>query len=727
MATELLEQSGVRYLELPFGSMQCVIETGRLAKQAGGSALVRVGDTVVLVTATMNPEPKEGQGFFPLTVDYREKTYAAGKIPGGFFKREARPRENETITSRLIDRTIRPLFPEGFLNSVQVHALVLSSDQTNDSDIPAMLGASVALSLSELPFNGPISAVRIGLKDGRFIINPTLQEQEEITLDLVVAGTKDGILMVEGGAQETSEEKILEALELAKGEIQISCEKQAKFAAGLAKSKVNFAQPEPDADLVRSVDESSRERIKQAVRTRDKAQRENLMSAMKKEIASSLAEKFPEQGSAIGEVIESILYEEARSLILNDKVRTDGRKWDEIRQISCEAGVLPRTHGSALFTRGQTQALATVTLGTPDDKQIMDVLEGEYKDRFMFHYNFPGFATGEAKSERSVGRREIGHGALARRSLLSLLPSEDEFPYTIRIVSEILESNGSSSMASVCGGSLSLFDAGVPLKAPCAGIAMGLVIEKSQVAILSDILGLEDHLGDMDFKVAGTKSGITGLQMDIKIEGVSIEIMKKALEQARVGRLHILEHMNRLLATPRGELSVYAPKMVVIQIPVDKIGALIGPGGKNIRRIIEESGADVDVEDDGRVFVSGVDSKGVDKAKAMVEGVAADVEVGKTYKGKVTRLMNFGAFVEVLPGKEGLVHISQLDIKRVERVEDVVKEGDELTVKCIEIDSMGRVNLSRKAVLMPEGEFEKLPVSEPRRRGPPPFRRSRMS
>jgi len=677
------------------------------------------------VTAAYNQEPKPGQDFFPLTVDYRERTYAAGRIPGGFFKRETRPRDKETLTSRLIDRSIRPLFPEGFMNAVQVNAIVISSDGVNDTDIPSMIGASFALMLSDLPFSGPISAVRVGLINGQFVMNPTFKEQTESTLDLVVAGSKNAIMMVESGSKEISEEKLVEALEFARVEIVKVCAEQEKFTASLAKAKMKFALAPQDAALVSAVESAAREKIRQAVRTSDKASRESAMSDMKKEIAKSIEAQFPEQGAAIGAVIEGILYEEARALILKDKVRTDGRKWDQIRPISIEVGVLPRTHGSALFTRGQTQALATVTLGSPDDRQVMDVLEGEYKERFMMHYNFPGFATGEAKGERSPGRREIGHGALARRSILNLLPSEDEFPYTLRVVSDILESNGSSSMASVCGGSLALFDAGVPMKAPCAGIAMGLIMEGKDYAVLSDIMGMEDHLGDMDFKVAGTKDGITALQMDIKIEGISIEIMKKAIHQAQAGRLHILALMQKAIDAPRAELSTYAPKIVTVMIPKDKIGALIGPGGKNIRGISELTGTEVNVDDDGRVTITGVGAESVDSAKAMVEGSVAEVEVGRIYKGKVTRLMNFGAFVEVLPGKEGLVHISQLDVKRVEKVEDVVKEGDIIDVKCVEIDTMGRVNLSRKAVLMPEGSPDEFIAARGGREegGRPPFRR----
>lgn len=695
-----------------FGSQELFIETGRMAKQASGSILVRVGETVILVTATVDSKVKDEQDFFPLTVDYRERTYAAGKIPGGFFKREARAREKEILTSRLIDRSIRPLFPEGFMNAVQVNAILLSSDHVNDTDIPSIVGTSLALSLSEIPFQGPIAAVRIGMIKGQWVVNPTVEEQEESSLDLVVSGSKKGVLMVESGSIELSEEKMLEALEVAQKEIFALCDAQSQFISEHGKSKMEFIPPVEDPELVKAVNSAVRQKIKTNVRISDKSQRENSLAKIKNETALSLAEQFPEQEKAIGAIIENILYEEARELILKEQVRTDGRKLDEIRSIACEVGVLPRTHGSALFTRGQTQSLATVTLGTADDMQIMDELDGEYKERFLLHYNFPGFATGETKPERSPGRREIGHGALARRALLPLLPNEEDFPYTIRIVSDILESNGSSSMASVCGGSLALFDAGVPFKSPCAGIAMGLIVGKDhEIAVLSDIMGLEDHLGDMDFKVAGTKDGITALQMDLKIEGVSIEILKKAVNKAHAGRLFILEKMREAILTPRLELSTHAPKMTVVKIPIEKIGALIGPGGKNIRSIIEKTGAEVSVEDDGRVFISGNDAQKVELARGWVEGSVSEVEVGKIYKGRVTRIMNFGAFVEVLPGKEGLVHISQLDTARVEQVEDILKEGDEVTVKCIEIDTQGRVNLSRKVLL--EGGEDQDSSSKP--------------
>lgn len=698
-------ENKVSRAELSFGKNKLHVETGRIAKQAAGSVLVRVGDTVVLVSAAISQDIKEGQDFFPLTVDYRERTYAAGRIPGGFFKRETRPREKETLTSRLIDRAVRPLFPEGFRNAVQITAIVMSTDLVNDTDIPSIIGASLALSLSEAPFKGPIAALRVGLVNGQFIINPNYEEQKMSELDLVVAGNKNGVMMVEAGANEISEEKMQEAFKIAEKEINRSCDEQIAFYTSIAKKKMVFEAPVIDAELSKAVDAIARPKIREVVRTPEKTSREDAFSTIKKGIVTSFLEKYPEQKAEIGQVIEGILYEEARALILKDKVRTDGRKWDQIRPITCEVDILPRTHGSALFTRGQTQALATVTLGTPADKQVMDDLEGEYKERFMMHYNFPGFATGEAKPDRSPGRREIGHGALARRALLPLLPPEDDFPYTVRVVSDIMESNGSSSMASVCGGSLALFDAGVKLRSACAGIAMGLIIEGNDQAVLSDIMGLEDHLGDMDFKVAGTRKGITALQMDIKIEGISMAIVEKAIAQAKAGRMHILDLMEKALPQAKPDFSPHAPRMVMVQIPVEKIGALIGPGGKNIRKIIEDTGAQVDVDDDGKVYISGTDSAAVERATLSVQGSASEIEVGKTYTGKVTRIMEFGAFVEVLPGKEGLVHISQLAAERVAHVEDVVKEGETITVKCVEKDTQGRYNFSRKVLLVGDDAY----------------------
>jgi len=682
---------------IEIGGKTITVETGKLAKQASGACTVRVGDTVVLVTAVAAKEPKENCDFIPLTVDYRERTYAAGKIPGGFFKREGRPRDNETLKSRVIDRSIRPLFPETWHHNTQVAATVISYDGENDSDLAAMLGTSIALLISDIPFTTPICAVRVGRIDGKLVINPTIPQQKLSDLDLVMSGTEEALAMVEAGCKELSETEMMEALNAAHAEVKKLCAFQRQFKG---KEKVKPAELVIDPAIKADVEAMAASRTEQILVTAEKSARENAWDALKKEVKTAMEAKYPETGAVVSFLLEDLFYRLARKLVLEKRIRTDGRKFDEIRPINCEIGLLPRTHGSALFTRGQTQALATVTLGNPRDMQIMDELGGEYKERFMLHYNFPGFATGEAKPERSAGRREIGHGNLARRSLLPLLPTEDEFPYTMRIVSDILESNGSSSMASICGGSLALFDAGVPIKCSCAGIAMGLIKEGDNYAILTDIMGMEDHLGDMDFKVAGTRKGITALQMDIKISGLTAEIMSQALEQARAGRMFILDKMEAAIGAPKPELSIFAPRMVSVNIPQSKIGELIGPGGKNIRRIQEDSGATIEVNDEGRVFISSTDQAAVALAKQMVEYLTADVEVGKNYKGKVTRILNFGAFVEILPGKEGLVHISQLAEGHVKKVEDVVKEGDDIEVKVSEIDSQGRVNLSRKAVLL---------------------------
>jgi polyribonucleotide nucleotidyltransferase len=700
---------GKREVELEVGGKQIILETGDLAKQANGAVLVKSGDSVVLVTATANPEPKAGADFLPLTVDYRERVYAAGRIPGGFFKREGKARDGEILTSRLIDRSIRPLFPEGFTHDVQISAIVLSSDAEVDPDILCMIGASAALTVSNIPFKGPIGAVRIGRNEEGLTVNPSAEDAETGGMDIVIAGSKDALLMVEGGANEETEAGILEAFTLAQKEIKTICEAQEKLAQGIKKPTMTWKAPEIADELKKAVDEIARTGIKDAVRTAEKGARDGKVAAIKTTLKEKLSEKYPDDWAKIALILEEIQYVEARNLILDEKRRTDTRGFQDIRPLSSRTSVLPRTHGSAVFTRGQTQALVTCTLGTPSDMQIMDELEGEYKERFMLHYNFPGFSTGEPKMDRGPGRREIGHGALAKRSLYPMLPSEDDFPYTIRVVSDILESNGSSSMASVCGGLLALYDAGVPMKKPVAGIAMGLVKEGDRYAILTDIMGMEDHLGDMDFKVAGTPEGITGIQMDIKIAGISVELLKEALEHARVARLKLLDHMKTTLDAPRAEMSPYAPRMVRVQIPVDKIGALIGPGGKNIRRIIEETGAEVEVEDDGSVYISSTDSLAVERAQAQVTGLTAEAEVGKIYKGKVTRIMGIGVFVEIMPGKEGLVRMSQLSDHFVEKAEDEVKEGQEIEVKVLEVDQQGRINLSRKAVLKPGSENEPTP------------------
>jgi len=701
----------VRKVEFPLGKETITIETGALAKQANGAVLVKAGETVVLVTAVASPKPKAGADFFPMTVDYRERTYAAGRIPGGFFKREGKARDKEILTSRLIDRSIRPLFPEGFTHEVQISAIVLSSDGINNPDILCMIGASAALRVSDLPFGGPISTVRVGRLEGQLVINPSLPDEEDSDLDMIVSGSKDALLMVEGGADEIPEATLVEALSLAQKENARVCGELDKLAAGLKTGGMKWAPLAVSDDLKKAVDQVSRAGLKEAVRINEKSARDEKVSQVKEKIQTELAAKFPESTAAIDNVLEGVLYEEARKLILDERKRSDGRGFTDIRPLSSSVGVLPRVHGSSIFTRGQTQALVTVTLGTPSDMQIMDELQGEYKERFMFHYNFPGFSTGEPKGDRGPGRREIGHGALAKRSLYAILPSADDFPYTIRIVSDILESNGSSSMASVCGGTLALYDAGVPVKKPVAGIAMGLVKEGEKYAVLTDIQGLEDHLGDMDFKVSGTPDGVTGIQMDIKIAGISVDILREALEQARVARMKLLEHILSTLPASRPELSVHAPRMIAVQIPVDKIGALIGPGGKNIRRIIEETGAEVEVEDDGQVYISSIDSVAVERAKEQVVGLTAVAEIGKIYKGRVTRIMGIGVFVEILPGKEGLIRMNQLSDKFVEKAEDFCKEGEEMEVKVLDVDMQGRINLSRKAVTHPGSE------NEPRREG----------
>lgn len=682
------------------------IETGQIAKQARGSVLVRQGDTVVLVAVAMSHGPKEGADFLPMTVDYREKTYAAGKIPGGFFKRETKARDKETLISRLIDRSVRPHFPEGLHNDIQLTAWLLSIDQHNDPDMLGILGASVAIGLSDIPWNGPIAAVRIGRVNGQFVVNPSPEEQETSELNLVVAGRKGSPVMVEGGAKEISEENLVAALGLAQEKINELCEwQQAFFDKYAKKEKYTFDVVKLDPAIKQDMINKVGEQIKSALRVPEKLAREDAIANLKSEALEALEKSHPDHVQFVPALIEELIYNEVRRMIIKDKVRPDGRPYDKVRPLSSETAVLPRAHGSALFTRGQTQALVTTTLGTPGDMQIIDDILGEYKDRFMLHYNFPGFSTGEAKGDRGPGRREIGHGNLARRALEPLLPSVDEFPYTIRIVSEILESNGSSSMASVCGGSLSLFDAGVPMKAPCAGIAMGLVKEGNEIAVLTDIIGLEDFMGDMDFKVAGTKEGVTAVQMDIKIDGINLDVMKTAINHARNARLHILDHMEKTISQPKDDLSEFAPRMITVEIPVDKIGALIGPGGKNIRSLQEETGATIEVDDDGRVYISSLNADSVEAAKEMVTGMTAVPEVGKTYHAKAVKIMpNLGVFVQFMPGKEGLVHISQLEFRRVEKVEDVVKVGDEFDVKVTEIDSQGRVNLSRKALLpVPEG------------------------
>lgn len=681
------------------------VEIGKVAKQANGSAVVRYGDTVVLVTAVVSDKPREGIDFFPLLVDYEERLYAVGKIPGSFLRREGRPTENAILAARTIDRPIRPLFPDGFRNDVQVVASVLSVDPDNPTDTTAMIGASIALSSSEIPFQGPVAGLHVGRVEGQLVINPTAKQAEKSDLDLIIAGTKDAIMMVEASANEVPEAEILEAILFGHEEIKKLVAFQEEIKAEIGKTPIQVEHYEADPEIITAVQTFSAQKLADALRTGEKLEREANIDKIKDEthqyFATELGEEtYAEKTRDINEALDGLIKEEVRRMIVEDNIRVDGRTLDEIRPISCEVGILPRAHGSGLFTRGQTQVLSVVTLGRVSEEQILDGLDDEHTKRYIHHYNFPAFSVGEVKPVRGPGRREIGHGSLAERALVPMIPSEEEFPYTIRVVSEVLESNGSSSQASICGSTLALMDAGVPILKPVAGIAMGLVKYQDQIKVLTDIQGLEDHLGDMDFKVAGTKDGVTAIQMDMKISGISKEILQQALEQARKGRLFILEKMLAVIDQPRADLSPFAPRMITFEIDPDKIRDVIGPGGKMIRKIIEDTGVDIDIEDDGRVFITSVDSTAGEKAKAIIERLTSDVEVGKTYLGKVVRLMNFGAFVEILPGKEGLVHISQLDKDRVAKVEDVVQVGDEILVKVIEIDKLGRINLSRKALLL---------------------------
>jgi polyribonucleotide nucleotidyltransferase len=698
----------VQTVKTQFGGRELSIETGKLAKQASGSVVVRYGDSVVLVTVTGTQSPREGIDFFPLSVDYIEKTFAAGKIPGGFFKREGRPTESAILTSRFIDRPIRPLFPEGYRNEVQVIATVLSSDADNATDVLAMVGASAALHLSAIPFNGPIAGVCVGRVDGQLVCNPTTEQMQNSDIDLIVSASRDAVVMVEGGSQEVSEAEIIAAIEFAHKSIQPILDMQEELRKLAGQTKWEVKPIEIDTALRAKVTEMAKGKLSDAVRIKEKQTRYGTIDQIKKDLIAALVPADDTTGlkkkvTAEYEELKRVI---VRGMILKDKVRIDGRDYKTVRPIWIEAGMLPRAHGSAVFTRGETQALATVTLGTADDQQMIDAISGTYYKRFMLHYNFPPFSVGEVKMLRSPGRREIGHGALAERGLFQVLPDEETFPYTIRIVSEILESNGSSSMATVCGGTIALMDAGVPIKAPVAGIAMGLIQEGKDTAVLSDILGDEDHLGDMDFKVVGTAKGITSLQMDIKIEGLSAALFSQALEQAREGRLHILGEMAKALNAPRAEISPYAPKIITLNIPKDMIGALIGPGGKNIRGITEATGVKIDIDDDGTVHVAAVDGEAATRAIKMIKATVAVPEVGKYYKGAVQKIMEFGAFVEVLPGTDGLVHISQLSEKRVAKVDDVVKEGEEVVVKVLEIDSKGKIRLSMKEAVGHENEVE---------------------
>ena len=666
---------------IELGGRTLTMEIGKIAKQANGAVLVRYGDTAVVVAATGTKTPREGVDFFPLTVDFEEKMYAVGKIPGGFIKREGRPAETAILTSRLIDRPIRPMFPEGYHNDVQIVATAVSVDPDNAPDIPAMIGASCALSISDIPFEGPIAGVRVGMIDGQYIINPTIEQAKVSRLNIAVAGTKDAILMVEAGAKEISEDEMLDAIWFGHEEIKKLVEWQEKIMAEVGKPKMEVPVYEPPAELAAEIEAYGAEQLKAALMDANKLEREENVARIKAEIADAFMEKYPDNAKDVAYITQKLVKKIVRRTISVDKIRPDGRALDEVRPVTCEVGLLARPHGSALFTRGQTQILNVLALAPLSEAQTLDGLGVELTKRYIHHYNFPPYSVGETKPLRSPGRREIGHGALAERALLPVIPSEEEFPYAIRLVSETLESNGSSSMGSVCASTLSLMDAGVPIKAPVAGVAMGLVKDGDYFTILTDIQGLEDALGDMDFKVAGTKNGITAIQMDIKIDGINKEIFKQALAQAKRGREHIMGIMLDCISEPRKELSKYAPKITTIHVDPEKISKIIGPGGKTIKKIVEETGAKIDIEEDGRVYIAAVNSEEAAKAIDMINGITAEAEVGKVYTGKVTRLMAFGAFVEILPGKEGLVHISQLSTERVNKVEDVVSVGDEIVVK----------------------------------------------
>jgi len=685
-----------------FAGQTLTVETGHIAEQANGALFIRCRDTVVLVTAVASKAPREGIDFFPLTCDYEEKLYAAGRIPGSFPRREGRPTEAAVLACRMIDRPMRPLFPKDFRNDVQLVATVVSADQEQDPTTLAVTGASLALQISDIPHAGPVGCVRVGLLDGQLILNPSLQQLEESDLDLVVAGTADAITMVEAGARQIPEQTMLQALRLAHEEIQrlVAFQLHVRESLG-AKPTMDYPRWAVAPEITDAVHEAVAGRISEAARNADKPTREAQIDSLRQDVSSRLADRFPTGAAEVGRAFDSELKKAVRQAILQEGVRPDGRRTDEIRPIWCRVGVLPRTHGSALFTRGQTQALSVVTLGSGQDQQKLDGLGLETYKRYMHHYNFPPFSVGEARPLRSPGRREIGHGALAERAVHNVMPDDEAFPYVVRIVTEILSSNGSTSMASVCGSTLSLMDAGVPLQAPVAGIAMGLITsdDGSAAAILSDIQGMEDALGDMDFKVAGSATGITALQMDIKIRGLRWELLETALEQARQGRLHILGKMAEALPAPREEMSPWAPRIDTIQINPDKIREIIGPGGKTIRRIVEETGAQIDVEDDGRVFISSANAASRQQALDMIRDLTDEIEIGRIYKGKVSRLMGFGAFVEIAPKKEGLVRIGHLAEHRVEKVEDVVAVGDEIMVKVIEIDDRGRVNLSRREAI----------------------------
>lgn len=682
-----------------------VVEVGELAKQANGACMVHYGDTSVLATATGSKEPKD-LPFFPLTVNYEERLYAVGKIPGGFIKREGRPSERAILTSRLIDRPIRPLFPDGYRNDVQVISMVMSVDQDAPSDIAAMIGSSVALGVSDIPFDGPIAGVIVGRVDGEFVINPTVEQREKSDIDLTVAGTKDAINMVEAGADEVPEEVMLEAIMFGHEEIKRLVAFQEDIYAAMGKEKMDVKLFNLDEVLLAELNETARPKLNEAIQVMEKHAREEAIQTVKTEIVASFEANDADEDTIkkVKDILDKMVKDEVRRLITQEKIRPDGRRPEEIRPLTSRVNILPRTHGSGLFTRGQTQALSVCTLGALGDVQILDGLDLEESKRFMHHYNFPSFSVGETGPIRGPGRREIGHGALGERALEKVIPAEEDFPYTIRLVSEVLESNGSTSQASICASTLAMMDAGVPIKAPVAGIAMGLVKQGDDYTVLSDIQGMEDFLGDMDFKVAGTAKGVTALQMDIKIDGLSRDILKEALEQAKIGRMHILSHMLEVINEPKSELSEYAPKIMTMYIKPEKIRDVIGPSGKQINQIIDETGVKIDIEQDGKVFIASTDQEMNEKAKKLIEAIVREVEVGEMYLATVKRIEKFGAFAELFKGKDGLIHISELQIERTNNVEDVVKEGDQIMVKVKEIDRQGRVNLSRKAVLLEEQE-----------------------
>ncbi len=695
----------IKQVETEVGGRLLTLETGRVARQASGAVMARYGDTVVLVTAVSAGTAQTGVDFLPLTVNYQEKFYAAGKIPGGYFKREGRATLVETLTSRLIDRPLRPLFPENYFFETQVIATVLSADRENLPDILSLTGSSAALSVSDIPFSGPVAGVRVGRIDGKLIVNPSLSQMGESDLNLIVAGTRDAVTMVEAGARELPEEVMVEAIEFGHREIVRIVEAQEELVRMVAPEKRKVEQPvqdEQEERLEAEIRSVATDRIRKANTTPGKFQRQSALNTVRDEMVERFDDEEGSRKAFIHDICERIEKEDLRRLVISEKKRVDGRRLDEIRPITCEVGFLPRAHGSALFTRGETQAIVATTLGTSSDEQRIDALEGDSTKRFLLHYNFPPYSVGEVRFLRGPGRREIGHGALAERALSAVIPGEDLFPYTIRVVSDISESNGSSSMATVCGGILSLMDAGVPIKAPVSGIAMGLIKEGEEVAILSDILGVEDHLGDMDFKVTGTEAGITALQMDIKISGVNREILARALNQAREGRRFILNKMLESISVPREDISVHAPRITTIKIHPDKIRDVIGPGGKMIRSIVERTGAKIDIEDDGSVKIASADAEACKAAIRIIEDLTQEAQVGKIYDGTVRKVMDFGAFVEIFPGTDGLVHISQLADHRVRRVEDILKEGDSVRVKVLEIDRQGKIRLSRKEALHAE-------------------------